>query len=107
MSASSPRNVLPVLVSQPSWQVARACGESEKQMRTSGRRNASRTGDWFIECFNGRVVVFISGENCKNLAILSSRLRIGAAAPAQKQACLLAVFSGKLPSLEAVIDGMN
>ena len=58
----------------------------------------------FIESFNGRVVVFISGEDCKNVAVLSSGLRIGAAAPAQKRACPLAVFSGKLRSMEAEID---
>src|SRR5262249_11267289 len=74
MRASSPRNVLPLVRSQPSWQVARACGASAMQMSTSGRKNASRTGDWFNECLNGSIVVFISGEDCKNVTLLSSRL---------------------------------
>src|SRR5437879_11427669 len=44
-SSSSPKTVLS-LVKQPSWQVARACGESAKQASTSGMRT-------------GRIVVFL------------------------------------------------
>src|SRR4030095_14369355 len=44
-SASSPRNVL-LRASQPSWQTARACGESAKQPSVSAMRT-------------GRIVVFL------------------------------------------------
>src|SRR3954467_6402068 len=72
-SASLPKNVLLRLRLQPSWQVARACGESPKQRRASGMSSkASRTGDRLIERFNGRSVVFINAEDCINLALLSS-----------------------------------
>src|SRR5262249_1110294 len=60
-SASSPRKVLKLTASQPSWQTARACGESAKQARTSGMSSkTSRKGPRFIECFNGGVVGFIN-----------------------------------------------
>src|SRR5882672_8503436 len=59
-SASAPRKVLK-WVPQSSRQTARACGETAKQPKASGMSSkASRTGDRFIECFNGRVVVFIN-----------------------------------------------
>src|SRR5438445_3105976 len=64
MSASSPRNVLPVLVSHPSWQVARASGESVKQATTNGMRKKARKGERFVKFLNGRVVVFISARFC-------------------------------------------
>src|SRR2546426_12311768 len=57
-SASSPRTVF-WSVKQPSWHVARACGESAKQASTSGMRRNARKGDRFIKFLNGRVVVFI------------------------------------------------
>src|SRR5437588_158786 len=54
---------------------ARAVGERAKQATASGMsRSASRTGDRFTECFNGRVVVFICAEDCKSLGLLSSTL---------------------------------
>lgn len=77
MSAFSPRKVLLLPVSHPCWQTARACATSAKQAkaRTSGMcRNASRTGDRFVECFNREVVVFICAEDRKNLALVSSML---------------------------------
>src|SRR6266481_4418540 len=57
-SASSPRTVLP-FVKQPSWQVARACGESAKQTSANGMRRNAPKGERFIEFLNGRIVVFI------------------------------------------------
>src|SRR5207247_1561774 len=61
-SASSPRTVF-WFVKQPSWQVARACGESPKQTSRSGsKKKASRKGDRPIDFLNGRVVVFICAE---------------------------------------------
>ena len=38
----------------------------------------SGEGKWFIECFDGRVVVFISAEDRKILAVLSSAIFEGA-----------------------------
>ena len=61
MSASSPRTVLK-LVKQPSWQTARACGESAKQPSTNGMRRNARKGERFVKSLNGRVVVFICTE---------------------------------------------
>jgi hypothetical protein len=60
-SASSPRTVLS-LFKQPSWQTARACGESAKQANTNRMRRNARKGARFIEFFNGKVVVFIMRE---------------------------------------------
>src|SRR6266852_2880657 len=57
-SASSPRTVF-WFVKQPSWQTARAAGESAKQASTNGMRSNARKGERFIEFLNGRVVVFI------------------------------------------------
>jgi len=59
MSASSPRTVL-LLVKQPSWQVARACGASAKQASRNGMRRNEPKSERFIELFSGRVVVFIN-----------------------------------------------
>src|SRR5437016_13714463 len=74
-SASSPRTVLP-FVKQPSWQVARACGESAKQARASGMSSkGSRQNERFIKFLDGRVFVFICAKGCKNLA--DSARRIG------------------------------
>src|SRR5438067_229442 len=39
MRASSPRNALKRLESQPCWQTARACGESANQVSTNGTTN--------------------------------------------------------------------
>ena len=55
-SASSPRTVFS-FVKQPSWQIARACGESAKQTRATVIRT-------------GGMLVFISGEFRQNLASL-------------------------------------
>ena len=64
-SASSPRKVFALTVSQPSWQTARAIGESPKQARASGMSSkASGQDSRFIECFNERVVVFICARFC-------------------------------------------
>src|SRR5438552_782797 len=57
-SASSPRTVF-WFVKQPSWQTARACGESAKQASANGMRRNARKGERFIKFLNGRVVVFI------------------------------------------------
>src|SRR5439155_25161441 len=63
-SASSPRTVFS-LVKQPCWQTACACGESAKQGRANGMSSkSSGQAKWFIECFNGRVVVFICARFC-------------------------------------------
>src|SRR5439155_25919766 len=63
--ASSPRNVFPNVKSQPSRQSACALGESAKQARASGMSSkASGQAKWFMECFNGRVVVFICARFC-------------------------------------------
>src|SRR6266849_7966971 len=72
-SASSPRTVF-WFVKQPSWQTARACGESAKQASTSGMRRKARRGERFIKFLNGRIVVFICAECCKNLANLARRI---------------------------------
>src|SRR5881394_2139870 len=59
-SASSPRTVL-LFVKQPSWQVARACGESANNARASAVRNKPyRKGDRFIEFLVSEVFVFIN-----------------------------------------------
>jgi hypothetical protein len=48
------------LVKQPSWQVARACGESAKQASTSAVRNKPcRKGERLIEFLVSEVLVFI------------------------------------------------
>src|SRR5436190_271787 len=61
-SASSPKTVF-WSAKQPSWQVACACGQSGKQARTSGMiSKAKGQCERFVECFNGRVVVFICVE---------------------------------------------
>src|SRR5207244_13298872 len=58
-SASSPRTVFS-FVKQPSWQTARAFGESAKQASTSAMSSkAGGQQEQFIEFFDGRVVVFI------------------------------------------------
>ena len=49
-----------LLVKQPSWQVARACGENAKQVSTNGIRRKAGKGARFIEWFNGTIVVFIN-----------------------------------------------
>ena len=53
MSAFLPMAVLS-FPKQPSWQTARALGESAKQLSTNSvRKNASRAGGRFIEFLNG------------------------------------------------------
>src|SRR6266436_565266 len=76
-SASSPRTVLS-LVKQPSWQVARACGESAKQTSTNVMRRNSLKGKQLFEFLSAKVVVFIWAEDCKNLADLARRIERGA-----------------------------
>src|SRR5437667_2688289 len=60
-SASSPRTVF-WFVKQPSWQTARAAGESAKQPSANGMRRNARKGERLIKLLNGRVVVFICAE---------------------------------------------
>ena len=56
--ASSPKTVL-LPVKQPSWQVARACGESAKQASMNGTSSkARRKAECLIEFGAIRVVVF-------------------------------------------------
>src|SRR5207249_9433338 len=60
-SASSPSTVL-LLVKQPSWQPARACGASAKEASTDRMSSkATWQDERFLKFFNGRVVVFIWG----------------------------------------------
>src|SRR6476660_3264362 len=66
MSASSPRTVL-LFVKQPSWQVARACGESAKQVSANGMRRSARKGERFIEFPDGKDVVFIRRRVLKKI----------------------------------------
>jgi len=55
-----------LLLRQPSWQVARAFGDSAKQTNTNEmRRNAPKSGR-FIQFFDGRVVVFIKRNHTKS-----------------------------------------
>src|SRR6266478_2472050 len=64
MSASSPKTVFE-FVKQPCWQVAPASGGAAKQAKASGMSNKARGQDArFIECFDGRVVVFICPRFC-------------------------------------------
>src|ERR1043166_767608 len=73
-SALSPRIVLSC-AKQPSWQTARACGESAKQTRVSGMSSRVIERYWQImERLSGRADLFISAEDCKKLALLSSIL---------------------------------
>ncbi|PYL05628.1 MAG: hypothetical protein DME34_10975, partial [Verrucomicrobia bacterium] len=58
-STLSPRDVLSLLRLQPSWQTARASGESPNQASMNGMRRNARKGERFIKFLNGRVVVFI------------------------------------------------
>src|SRR5262249_28244260 len=60
-SASSPRKVLKLTVSQPSWQVARACGDSAKQASGMSSKDPQR-----IRFRDVKVVVFIWADDCKN-----------------------------------------
>jgi hypothetical protein len=71
-NASSPRAVL--VLSQIWGHCALASRESAshaKAMASALRRKPSREGEQFIGFLNGRVVVFICAEDCKNLALLS------------------------------------
>jgi hypothetical protein len=61
MSASSPRTVF-WFVKQPSWQTARAAGESAKHASTNEMSRNARKGERLIKFLNGRVVVFICPE---------------------------------------------
>ena len=72
-SASSPRAVF-WFVKQPSLQTASACGESAKHASKNGMRRNARKGERFIKFLNGRVLVFICAEFCKNLANLARRI---------------------------------
>ena len=49
-----------LLVKQPSWQTARACGASAKEASTDRMSSkATWQDERFLKFFNGRVVVFI------------------------------------------------
>src|SRR5437667_2747380 len=59
-SASSPRTVL-LFVKQPSWQVARTCGQSAQQASASAVKNKPyRKGDRLVEFLVSEVFVFIN-----------------------------------------------
>src|SRR5438552_15435272 len=59
-SASSPRTVL-LFVKQPSWQVARACGQSAQQASAIAVKNKPyRKGDRLSEFLVSEVLVFIN-----------------------------------------------